>query len=83
MHFGNGYRYAESIDLEKFTAVETECLINAFLAMVHRTLAHLHELFKKVTVIGSEVTAPPHGPALVLLNVIEHNPQAVIEALSS
>lgn len=23
----------------------------------------------------------PHGPALVLLNVIEHNPQAVIEAL--
>ena len=25
----------------------------------------------------------PHGPALVLLNVIQHNPQAVIEALSS
>ena len=25
----------------------------------------------------------PHGPALVLLNVIKHNPQAVIEALSS
>ena len=24
----------------------------------------------------------PHGPALVLLNVIEHNPQAVIEALA-
>ena len=24
----------------------------------------------------------PRGPALVLLNVIEHNPQAVIEALS-
>jgi putative transcriptional regulator len=23
----------------------------------------------------------PHGPALVLLNVIEHNPTAVIEAL--
>ena len=26
---------------------------------------------------------PPTGPALVLLNVIQHNPQAVIEALSS
>jgi len=25
----------------------------------------------------------PHGPALVLLNVIEHNPQAVIAALSA
>ena len=25
----------------------------------------------------------PHGPALVLLNVIEYNPQAVIAALSS
>jgi len=25
----------------------------------------------------------PHGPALVLLNVIQHNPQAVIAALSS
>ena len=25
--------------MEKFTEVETECLINAFLAMVHRTLA--------------------------------------------
>ena len=25
----------------------------------------------------------PHGPALVLLNAIQHNPQAVIEALSS
>jgi putative transcriptional regulator len=25
----------------------------------------------------------PHGPALVLLNVIKHNPQAVIAALSS
>jgi putative transcriptional regulator len=24
----------------------------------------------------------PHGPALVLLNVIEHNPQVVIEALA-
>jgi putative transcriptional regulator len=24
----------------------------------------------------------PHGPALVLLNVIEHNPNAVIEALA-
>jgi len=24
----------------------------------------------------------PHGPALVLLNVIEHNPQAVIDALA-
>ena len=24
----------------------------------------------------------PHGPALVLLNVIDHNPAAVIEALS-
>ena len=24
----------------------------------------------------------PHGPALVLLNVIDHNPQAVIEALA-
>ncbi len=24
----------------------------------------------------------PHGPALVLLNVIEHNPAAVIEALN-
>lgn len=24
----------------------------------------------------------PHGPALVLLNVIDHNPRAVIEALS-
>jgi putative transcriptional regulator len=24
----------------------------------------------------------PHGPALVLLNVIAHNPQAVIEALA-
>ena len=24
----------------------------------------------------------PHGPALVLLNVIEHNPRAVIEALA-
>jgi putative transcriptional regulator len=24
----------------------------------------------------------PHGPALVLLNVIERNPQAVIEALA-
>jgi putative transcriptional regulator len=23
----------------------------------------------------------PHGPALVLLNVIEHNPKAVIDAL--
>jgi putative transcriptional regulator len=25
----------------------------------------------------------PHGPALVLLNVIEHNPAAVIEALTA
>ena len=25
----------------------------------------------------------PHGPSLVLLNVIEHNPAAVIEALST
>lgn len=25
----------------------------------------------------------PHGPALVLLNVIDHNPKAVIEALSA
>ena len=25
----------------------------------------------------------PHGPALVLLNVIQHNPTAVIEALTS
>lgn len=25
----------------------------------------------------------PHGPALVLLNVIEHNPNAVIEALAA
>lgn len=25
----------------------------------------------------------PHGPALVLLNVIQHNPNAVIEALAS
>ena len=25
----------------------------------------------------------PHGPALVLLNVIDHNPNAVIEALAS
>lgn len=25
----------------------------------------------------------PHGPALVLLNVIDHNPAAVIEALSA
>ncbi|ETF03546.1 DNA-binding protein [Advenella kashmirensis W13003] len=25
----------------------------------------------------------PHGPALVLLNVIEHNPQAVIDALAN
>ena len=25
----------------------------------------------------------PHGPALVLLNVIHHNPNAVIEALTS
>ncbi len=25
----------------------------------------------------------PHGPALVLLNVIEHNPAAVIEALAA
>jgi len=25
----------------------------------------------------------PHGPALVLLNVIEHNPEAVIDALAS
>lgn len=25
----------------------------------------------------------PRGPALVLLNVIDHNPQAVIEALTS
>ncbi len=24
----------------------------------------------------------PHGPALVLLNVIEHNPKAVIDALA-
>lgn len=25
----------------------------------------------------------PHGPALVLLNVIQHNPAAVIEALTA
>lgn len=25
----------------------------------------------------------PHGPALVLLNVIQHNPQAVIKALTA
>jgi putative transcriptional regulator len=25
----------------------------------------------------------PHGPALVLLNVIEHNPSAVIDALAA
>ena len=25
----------------------------------------------------------PHGPALVLLNVIDHNPNAVIEALAA
>ncbi len=25
----------------------------------------------------------PHGPALVLLNVIDHNPRAVIQALSA
>ncbi len=25
----------------------------------------------------------PHGPALVLLNVIDHNPRAVIDALSA
>jgi putative transcriptional regulator len=25
----------------------------------------------------------PHGPALVLLNVIEHNPAAVIDALAA
>ena len=25
----------------------------------------------------------PHGPALVLLNVIEHNPNAVIQALAA
>ena len=30
----------------------------------------------------TRIHRPPRGPALVLLNVIAHNPQAVIDALA-